>query len=74
MSDEANHQELQEQDAKDRDARVRYVDFAGLALSIVSISLTAFGLLETRTLFVIVAVTASVVGLAEFVAGKQSRR
>jgi hypothetical protein len=61
---------------KARDARLRYVDFAGLALSFVSIALTAFGLLEMRTLFVIVAVTASIVGLVEFVARKpkQSRR
>jgi hypothetical protein len=70
MSDGPNHQEFQEQNAKDRDARLKYVDFTGLAVSLVSIALTAFGGLETRTLFMIVAVTASVVGLVKFIARK----
>jgi hypothetical protein len=72
MSNEPNHQELQEQNAKDRDAALRYVEFAALALSLVSIALTAFGVLETRILFMIVAVTASVVGLIEFIARKMA--
>jgi|HubBroStandDraft_2_1064218.scaffolds.fasta_scaffold267621_3 hypothetical protein len=72
MCDEPKHHELQKQDARRRDARLIYVDFAGLALSFVSIALTAFGLLEMRTLFAIVAVTASVVGLVEFIARKMA--
>jgi hypothetical protein len=70
MSDEPNHQELREHVAKGRDARLVYLDFAGLALSLASIA--AFGVLEMRTLFVIVAVTASVVGLVEFLARKRA--
>jgi len=72
MSDEPNHQELREHVAKGRDARLVYLDFAGLALSLASIALAAFGVLEMRTLFVIVAVTASVVGLVEFLARKRA--
>jgi hypothetical protein len=70
MSDEPNHQEVQEQNAKYGDSRLKYVELVGLALSFVSIALTAFGLLEMSSLFMIVAVTASVVGLVEFIARK----
>jgi hypothetical protein len=76
MSDKHNHQELQEQDRKDRDGRPGYVAFAGLAVSFAAIALRAFGLLEMRSLFVIVVVTASVVGLVQLVFRKptHSRR